>query len=161
MTCCGFHHWSFSTGIYRRSLFKIRPNILIGLQKLRLRPKDRSRSRLFIIFAVSRTGTVGSTEHWVTVPKCLHKIPKSIKNSAKVHQNPLKIFHGNNMFLFLLSYLSVFNGFWWTFAEFLMDFGVLCKHFGIVTQCLVDPTVPVLLTAKMINNRLRLKPKLL
>ena len=36
------------TGIYRRSTFKIRPNILIGLQKLRLRPKDRSRSRLFI-----------------------------------------------------------------------------------------------------------------
>ena len=35
-------------GVYRRSIFKIRPNILIGLQKLRLRPKDRSRSRLFI-----------------------------------------------------------------------------------------------------------------
>ena len=52
---------SSDAGIYRRWLFKIRPNILIGLQKLRLRPKDRS--RLFIIFAVSRTGTVGSTEH--------------------------------------------------------------------------------------------------
>ena len=37
-----------STGVYRRSIFKIRPNILIGLQKLRLRPKDQSRSRLFI-----------------------------------------------------------------------------------------------------------------
>ena len=36
------------SGVYRRSIFKIRPNILIGLQKLRLRPKDRSRSRLFI-----------------------------------------------------------------------------------------------------------------
>ena len=36
------------TGIYRRSNFEIRPNILIGLLKLRLRPKDRSRSRLFI-----------------------------------------------------------------------------------------------------------------
>ena len=35
-------------GVYRRSIFEIRPNILIGLQKLRLRPKDRSRSRLFI-----------------------------------------------------------------------------------------------------------------
>ena len=35
-------------GVYRRSIFKIRPNILIGLQKLRLRPKDQSRSRLFI-----------------------------------------------------------------------------------------------------------------
>ena len=80
----------FSAGVYRRSIFEIRPNILIGLQKLRLRPKDRSRSRLFIIFAVSRTGTVGSTKHWVTVPKCLHKTPKSIKNSAKVHLNPLK-----------------------------------------------------------------------
>ena len=80
----------FSAGVYRRSIFNIRPNILIGLQKLQLRPKDRSRSRLFIIFAVSRTGTVGSTEHWVTVPKCLHKTPKSIKNSAKVHQNPVK-----------------------------------------------------------------------
>jgi hypothetical protein len=42
-------------------------------------------------FGVSRTGTVGSTEHWVTVPKCLHKIPKFIQNSAKVHQNkPIK-----------------------------------------------------------------------
>ena len=30
-----------STGVYRRSIFKIRPNMLIGLQKLRLRPKDR------------------------------------------------------------------------------------------------------------------------
>ena len=33
-------------GIYRRSIFEIRLNILIGLKKLRLRPKDRS--RLFI-----------------------------------------------------------------------------------------------------------------
>ena len=32
------------SGVYRRSIFKIRPNILIGLQKIRLRPKDRSRS---------------------------------------------------------------------------------------------------------------------
>ena len=39
---------------------------------------------------MSRTGTVGLTEHLVTVPKCLHKIPKFIKNSVKVHQNPLK-----------------------------------------------------------------------
>jgi hypothetical protein len=35
-------------------------------------------------FAVSRTGTVGSTEHWVKVPKCLHKIPKFIKNSYSI-----------------------------------------------------------------------------
>ena len=36
------------TRVYRRSIFKIRQNILIGLQKLRLRPKDRSLSQLFI-----------------------------------------------------------------------------------------------------------------
>ena len=135
----------YCAGVYRRSIFKIRPNILIGLQKLRLRPKDRSRSRLFIIFAVSRTGTVGSTKHWVTVPKCLHKTPKSIKNSAKVHQNPLKIFRGNNMFLFLLSNLSVFMG----FDKFLLNLGILCKHSCTVIQCSVNPTVPVLLTAKL------------
>ena len=35
-------------GVYRRAIFKIRPNILIGQKKLRLRPKDRSRSRLSI-----------------------------------------------------------------------------------------------------------------
>ena len=56
--CCKnmiFHHKHQATGkffntlhlgVYRRSIFKIRPNILIGLQKLQLRPKDRS--RLFI-----------------------------------------------------------------------------------------------------------------
>ena len=32
--------------------------------------------------------------------------------------------------------------------KFLMNFGILCKYFGTVTQCLVDPTDPVLLTAK-------------
>ena len=37
---------AFTAGVYRRSIFKIRPNILIGLQNLWLRPKDRS--RLFI-----------------------------------------------------------------------------------------------------------------
>ena len=56
-----------------------------------------------------------------------------------------------------MKFSSVFNGFWLTVAAFLLDFGVLCKHFGTVTQCSVDPTVPVLLTAKMINNRLRLR----
>ena len=35
-------------------------------------------------FAISRTGTVGLTEHSVTVPKCLHKILKLSKNSAKI-----------------------------------------------------------------------------
>ena len=39
---------------------------------------------------VSRTGTVGSTKHCGSVPKCLHKIQKFIKNSEKVHQNPSK-----------------------------------------------------------------------
>ena len=43
--CRAFETTSLA-GIYRRLIFKIRPNILIGLQKLRLRPKDRS--RLFI-----------------------------------------------------------------------------------------------------------------
>ena len=38
------------SGVYRRSIFKIRPNILIGLQKLRLRPKDRSRLFIYLIF---------------------------------------------------------------------------------------------------------------
>ena len=37
-------------GVYRRSIFKIRPNILIGLQKLWLRPKDRSRLFIYLIF---------------------------------------------------------------------------------------------------------------
>ena len=40
----GFFNWSHLQnnvpGVYRRSIFKIRPHILIGLQKLRLRPKD-------------------------------------------------------------------------------------------------------------------------
>ena len=38
------------TGVYRRSIFKIRPNKLIGLQKLRLRPKDGSRLFIYLIF---------------------------------------------------------------------------------------------------------------
>ena len=33
-----------------------------------------------------------------------------------------------------------------------MDFGILCKHFGTVTQCSVNPTVPVLLTAKPLET---------
>ena len=38
-------------GVYRRSIFKIRPNcILIGRQKLRLRPKDRSQLFFYLIF---------------------------------------------------------------------------------------------------------------
>ena len=47
---------------------------------------------------------------------------------------------------------SVFKGFWWNFAEFLMNLGILCKHFGTVTQCSVDPTLPVLLTAKPLET---------
>jgi hypothetical protein len=35
------------------------------------------------------------------VPKCLHKIPKFIKNSAKVHQNPFIKTDENFMFCFV------------------------------------------------------------
>ena len=35
-----------AAGVYRRLIFEIRPIILIGLQKLRLRPKDQNQSRL-------------------------------------------------------------------------------------------------------------------
>ena len=56
---------------------------------------------------------------------------------------------------FLHEFSSVFNGFWWTFAEFLMDFGIynviVSAHFGTVTQCSVDPTVPVLFTANLLK----------
>ena len=45
-TFCVTHFFFQEPGVYRRLIFKIRPNILIGLQKLRLRPKDQS--RLFI-----------------------------------------------------------------------------------------------------------------
>ena len=40
-----------------------------------------------ILCAHFGTVTQCSVEH--TVPKCAHKIPKFIKNSAKVHQTPL------------------------------------------------------------------------
>ena len=43
-----------TSGVYRMSIFKIRPNILIGLQKLQLRPKDLSRIRLFIYWNLLR-----------------------------------------------------------------------------------------------------------
>ena len=40
-----------------------------------------------------------------------------------------------------------------TFAEFLLNFGILLyKPFGTGTQCSVDPTVPVLLTAKPLET---------
>ena len=38
------------------------------------------------------------------------------------------------------------------FDELLLNFGILCKHFGTVPQCLVDPTVPDLLTAKSLET---------
>ena len=31
-----------------------------------------------------------------------------------------------------MNFSSVINGVWWTLAEFLMNFGILCAHFGIV-----------------------------
>ena len=34
------------------------------------------------------------------------------------------------------------------FDELSLNFGILSKYFGTVTQCSVDPTVPVLFTAK-------------
>ena len=41
-----------TAGVYQRSIFKIRPNIIIGLQKLKIRPKDRSQSQslIYLIF---------------------------------------------------------------------------------------------------------------
>ena len=41
-----------------------------------------------------------------------------------------------------MNFSSVINGVWWTLAECLMNFGILCAHFGTVTQCSVEPTVP-------------------
>ena len=41
-----------------------------------------------------------------------------------------------------MNFSSVINGVWWTLAEFLMNFGILCAHFGTVTQCSVEPKVP-------------------
>ena len=38
------------------------------------------------------------------------------------------------------------------FDELLLNFGNLRKHFGTVTQCSVDPTMPVLLTAKPLHT---------
>ena len=37
-------------------------------------------------------------------------------------------------------------------AEFLMNFRILCKHFGTATQRSVDPRVPVLLTTKSLET---------
>ena len=56
---------------------------------------------------------------------------------------------------FKLKYMklsSVFHGFWWIFANFSMIFGILCEHFGTVTQCSVDPTVPLSETLKKTRN---------
>ena len=45
------------------------------------------------------------------------------------------------------------------FSEIWMNFGGLRKHFGFVTQYLVDPTVPVLLTAKLLETSQKSKFK--
>jgi hypothetical protein len=37
-------------------------------------------------------------------------------------------------------------------CEFLMNFEILPKHFGTVTQCLVDPAVPVMITTKSLET---------
>ena len=38
------------------------------------------------------------------------------------------------------------------FDELSLNFGILWKQFGTVTQCSFDPTVPVLFTAKPLRN---------
>ncbi len=38
------------------------------------------------------------------------------------------------------------------FDELLLNFGILCAHFGTVTQCSVNPTVRVLFTAKALET---------
>ena len=47
-----------------------------------------------------------------------------------------------------MNFSSVING----FVLIFMNFGILCEHFGTVTQCLVEPTMPVLLTAKPLET---------
>ena len=43
----------------------------------------------FGIFFCAHFGTVTQYSVEPTMPKCAHKIPKFIENSAKVHQTPL------------------------------------------------------------------------
>ena len=47
---------------------------------------------------------------------------------------------------------STFYQFLICFNELSLNFGILCKHFGTVTQCSVEPTVSVLLTAKPLET---------
>ena len=94
----------FRAGVHQLLIFKIRPNILIGLQKLQLRPKDWSRSRLFIIFAVSRTGTA------------LWDRPNIELQCQSVYiklQNPSKISCKSVMHLVLMNFWWIFDEFWW------------------------------------------------
>ena len=62
------------------------------------------------------------------VPKCAHEIPTFIKHSAKVHETPL-ITDEKSIYAWGIA-ISGLN-FWWIF-------GILCTHFGTVTQCSVD-----------------------
>ena len=42
------------------------------------------------------------------------------------------------------------------YDELFLNFEILCKHFGTVPQCSVDPTVPVLLTTKSFETSQKL-----
>lgn len=43
----------------------------------------------------------------------------------------------------------------WNTWNFSMIFGILCEHFGTVTQCSVDPTVPLSETLKKTHETSR------
>ena len=65
--------------------------------------------------------------------------------------NWIKSFMGS--FLSLAPHLQKLEELWDSILmgveELSLNYGILCKHFGTVTQCLVNPRVPVLLTAKL------------
>ena len=83
---------------------------------------------------------------WFSVSKAVVYIRS--KNFIDSHFITSKIFAQDVFFSFqrhLNTYIKVSS----VFNRFLMNFGILCKQFGTVTQCSVNPTVPVLLTAKL------------
>ena len=43
----------------------------------------------------------------------------------------------------------------WRWRRFKLIFGILCEHFGTVTQCSVDPTVPLSETLKKTHETSR------
>ena len=66
----------------------------------------------------ARFGTITQCLVEPTVPKCIHKTPKFIKNSY-------------------MNFSSVIDGVCCTLAEFVMNFGILCAHFN-KQKCLAD-----------------------